>query len=64
MDRFRSGMTELVMWIGAGLGSTIGGALGLVTERGSVGLITIVGAILGLVAGIYVAQLVIAPDRE
>lgn len=64
MDRLRSGLSEVVLWIGAGIGGAIGGALGLVTERGFVGIITVAAAIAGTVAGIYVAQLIVSAPAD
>jgi hypothetical protein len=58
-------MTRALVAVGSIGGMLVGGYLGLMTERGFPGLITVVGAILGAGVGIYVAQLIaIAPSDD
>lgn len=65
MERFRGVPTQLLI---AGLsiaGFAIGASLGLVTERGLPGLITVAGAILGAGVGVYIAQAIsMAPSDD
>lgn len=44
------------------VGLLIGGYLGLMTERGFIGLVTVVGAILGMGVGIYIGQAMISGE--
>jgi len=55
----RSLLSLLLLALGLGIGSAIGGTLGLATEQGRVGLVTAVGAIGGAGLGLYIAQVVL-----
>lgn len=56
MDRFRGAPTQLLIAILSIVGLIAGGTLGLITERGLPGIITVVSAIAGAAAGVYIAQ--------
>ncbi len=64
MDRLRDLGTTILLVIGSIGGFVVGGTLGLMTERGLPGLITVVGAIGGAAAGTYLAQLIAAGSPE
>lgn len=64
MDRLRNIGSGLLLTIGAVAGGAVGGYLGLVTERGLAGLITVGAAIAGIAAGIYIAQLILAAPSD
>jgi len=60
MDRLRELGSGVLITLGLLIGGGGGWFLGLTTERGFVGIITVVSALVGAGAGVYIAQLIIS----
>ena len=57
-------MSTLLLAVASSIGAAIGGYLGLITERGVPGLITVAGAVVGFAIGLYIAQLMLAAPGD